>query len=240
MGETFVLLHGAWHGGWCWRATAELLRAAGHRVTAPTLTGLGERCHLLGPDITLDTMIEDLVHHILWEELEGAVLVGHSFGGAVITGAADRIAARLKGLVYLDALWLEGGEAIFDSMDPELVAARTAAAEAHDGGLSLPAPPPEAFGIVDPDGQAWLQRRLTPHPLATYRRPLRLKGPPAAGLPAHYVVCTAPRYAALAPHAERAAAGGLVMHELAGPHDVMVSHPQETADLLLTCAAAMG
>jgi len=248
MRDSFVLLHGAWHGGWCWRDTAAALRSAGHRVTTPTLTGLGERSHQLGPQVTLETMIADLANHILWEELEGAILVGHSFGGAVVTGAADRVSGglpgrllgHLKGLIYLDALWLEDGEAIVDTMDPALVAAREAAAAAHDGGLSLPAPPPEAFGITDPEQQAWLQRRLTPHPLATYREKLRLQGPPGNGLPMHYVVCNAPPYETISPYAARAAAAGLVMHDLAAPHDAMVTHPKETADLLIACAAAMG
>jgi hypothetical protein len=140
----------------------------------------------------------------------------------------------------LDALWLEDGETIFDSLAPELVAAREAAAQAHDGGLSLPSPPPESYGIFEPAQQAWLRRRLTPQPLRTYRDKLRITAPPGNGLPAHYVVCHQPRYELLIPHAERAAAAGLVMHDMDGPHDVMVSHSKDTAEVLLRCAEMMG
>src|SRR5947208_2776826 len=108
-GKTYVLLHGAFHGAWCWRDVADRLRAAGHRVTTPTQTGLGERRHLLSAQITLDTFVEDLVEHLESEELEAAILVGHSFGGNAISGAADRVPGRIRHLVYLDAMILEDG-----------------------------------------------------------------------------------------------------------------------------------
>ena len=236
MGEIFVLVHGAWHGGWCWREVAGLLRDRGHAVTAPTLSGLGERCHLLSPEITLDTMVADIVNHIRWADLEGVSLVGHSFGGSVITGVADRIPERLKGVIYLDAVWLEHDQAIFETMPEDIVAARIAAAEAHDGGLSFPVPSAAAFGITDPRQEAFLKRHMTPHPLRAYSSKLSLSAPPTNGLPASYIVCTAPRYEMLARYARKAAAAGASMQELAAPHDCMVSHPQETADLLLRCA----
>src|SRR5262245_27195504 len=102
--KTYVLVHGAWHGGWCWQAVARLLRAQGHQVTTPTQTGLGERRHLLRRGITLDVFVADIVNHIESEELKDVILVGHSFGGVSISGVADRIADRIRHLVYLDAV----------------------------------------------------------------------------------------------------------------------------------------
>src|SRR6266550_3724430 len=106
----FVLVHGSFHGGWCWQRVVPVLRAAGHGVYTPTLTGLGERVHLASPDVGLSTHIEDIVNFILWENLHDIVLVGHSYGGMVVTGVADRIPGRIKHLVYVDALLAENGE----------------------------------------------------------------------------------------------------------------------------------
>ncbi len=230
--ETFVLVHGAWHGGWCWSTVAELIRARGHRVTTPTMTGLGERRHLLSATVDLGLMITDIVNHIVYEDLEQVRLVGHSFGGPIITGVADRIPERLADLTYLDSLWLESGTALIDLLAPEVREARLAAAEAFDGGVSFPVPPPAAFGVEDPAGVERLARRLTPHPAASYMSPLRLENPPTNGLPARYVVCTDPVYGPTSPSAEVARAAGLEIVELAGPHDVMVTHPRATAEVL--------
>jgi pimeloyl-ACP methyl ester carboxylesterase len=122
--KTYVLVHGAWHGGWCWKEVAEALRGMGHRVSTPTQTGLGERKHLLSKDITLDTFAVDIVNHIEAEELNGVILVGHSFGGTSITGAADKISNRIRHLVYLDSVILENGQSLFSVLPPDLVAAR--------------------------------------------------------------------------------------------------------------------
>ena len=113
--QTFVLVHGAWHGGWCWSRVADRLRSAGHRVFTPTQTGLGERRHLLSKDITLDTFTADIVNAIEAEELSDIILVGHSFGGNAISGVADTIPGRIRHLVYLDSLMVEGGKAPFDT-----------------------------------------------------------------------------------------------------------------------------
>jgi len=118
--RTYVLVHGAWHGGWCWRDVAALLRAQGHRVTTPTLTGLGERRHLMSRDITLDTFVADILNHIEAEELDDIILVGHSHAGIAISGVADRIPERIRHLVYLDAVILESGVTAFDMLPPEV------------------------------------------------------------------------------------------------------------------------
>jgi pimeloyl-ACP methyl ester carboxylesterase len=110
----FVLVHGAWIGGWCWRPNAQALRKAGHEVFTPTLTGLGERSHLMNPSINLDTHIADIVNVIKHEELSDVVLVGHSYGGMVVTGVADALAEKIRSLVYLDAFVPESGQALVD------------------------------------------------------------------------------------------------------------------------------
>lgn len=137
---TFVLLHGAWHGGWCWSRVAGPLRARGHRVTTPTQTGLGERRHLISRALTLGTFIDDLVNHLVYEDLTDVVLVGHSFGGNAISGAAERVPGRIRELVYLDAMVIEGGRAPFDGLPAGKVAERVRAAEGDGRGRRAGAP----------------------------------------------------------------------------------------------------
>lgn len=149
----FVLVHGAWHGAWCWARVLPALRAAGHTAHAVTLTGVGERAHLLSRDITLGTHIGDVVNLTTCEELSGVVLVGHSYGGLVITGAADRLAGRaglLKHLVYIDAVVPHPGESWASQHAPELVANRLAASAAHPQG-ALPAPDAALYGLTGAD-----------------------------------------------------------------------------------------
>jgi pimeloyl-ACP methyl ester carboxylesterase len=117
---TFVLVHGAWHGSWCWKRVRKALQAEGHDVFTPTLTGIAERSHLISPQVDLDTHIADVVNLIRWEELTDVVLCGHSYGGCVITGAADRVAERIKALVYLDAFILGDGQGLHDILPPEV------------------------------------------------------------------------------------------------------------------------
>jgi pimeloyl-ACP methyl ester carboxylesterase len=116
---TYVLIHGGWHGGWCWARVAPILRAAGHDVYAPSLTGLGDRVHLLSPSVRLETHIEDVLGVLSYEDLRDVVLVGHSYGGMVITGVADRAADRVSHLVYLDAFVPRDGECLLDLLPEE-------------------------------------------------------------------------------------------------------------------------
>ncbi|MEM8959647.1 MAG: alpha/beta fold hydrolase [Pseudomonadota bacterium] len=230
--KTFVLIHGLWHGGWCWARVADRLRAKGHRVSAPTLTGLGERSHLMGPDITMDTFVQDIVRHIEWEDLQDVFLVGHSFGGAPVTGAADLVADRIAALVYLDAIMLADGESWFDLLPEDIVEDRTAQARSSSGGLSLPPAPPAAFGVTRPDDVAFLQPRLTPHPFATLSTPVRLRNPIANGRPATYIHCSDPVYPPADIAFERAKALGWPVREIATGHDAMVTAPAALAELL--------
>lgn len=233
-GKTYVLLHGAWHGGWCWARVADALRAAGHRVSTPTQTGLGERRHLMSGDITLETFVLDLVNHLEAEELRDVILVGHSFGGSAISGAADRMPERVRHLVYLDAVILEDGQTPFDMLPADLVAARRRLAQEQGGGIAIPAPPPPAFGVpADHPEAAWVARRLTPHPLGTYETPLRLRNPVGNGRPRTYVACTDPLYGPLE-GARRwvRRRRGWNWREIATGHDAMVTAPAALARML--------
>ena len=232
--RTYVLVHGAWHGGWCWRRVADRLKSEGHRVFSPTLTGLGERAHLLTREVSLETHIADVVGLLEAEELEDVVLVGHSYGGIVITGVAAREKSRLWQLIYLDAAIVEDGASWSSLSPPEVALARRKAAKESSGGLSIPAPEAAVFGLADRDDLEWVQRRLTPHPFAAYDQTLRWGGPVGNGLPKVYVDCIEPAYAGLAAVKERyRGKPGWTFVELKTGHDAMVSAPAETAQILL-------
>lgn len=229
---TFVLVHGAWHGGRCWKRVADILRARGHVVTTPTQTGLGERSHLLSESITLSVFVDDIVNHLKWEDLMDVVLVGHSFGGAAITGAADAVPERIARLIYLDAVIMEYGETWFSLLPKELVKERIEAAKERSGGLSLPVAPVETLGVFDPADAEYLVSKLTPHPLATFTSELKLDGPVGNRLPASYVTCTDPVYEPAVVCRQRAKEAGWPIVELSTGHDAMITAPLATADLL--------
>lgn len=232
--NTYVLVHGAFHGGWCWRRVAERLAAAGRRVFVPTLTGLGERAHLLSREINLDTHVRDVVALFEAEEIADAVLVGHSYGGIVITGVAARMREKIRQLVYLDAALVGDGESWSDAVPPEAAAARRKAAAETSGGLTIPAPDAAFFGITDPADQAWVDRRLTPHPFAAFDQKMHWGGPLGNGLPKVYIDCVDPVFPGLAAvKARYRGKPGWPFVELKTGHDAMVSAPEETAKLLL-------
>lgn len=232
MAKTFVLLHGAWHGGWCWERVAEPLRARGHRVTTPTQTGLGERRHLLSGDLSLETFTNDLVNHLRYEDLSDVTLVGHSFGGNALSGAAERVPDRIAELIYLDSTLISGGERLVDHMSPGKLRERVKAFEAAPDGVAIAPPPAEVFGVLDPADQAWVEARLTPHPISTMLSRLPISGRPGNGLPARYIACTDPLYH---PH-ERVRDWGEMLgarvDQIATGHDAMVTDPQALVALL--------
>lgn len=230
--QTFVLVHGMWHGGWCWQRVADILRARGHRVLTPTHTGLGERSHLLSKDVTMAVFVADIVNHLRWEDLNRVVLVGHSLGGAPITGAADIASDRIDRLIYLDGAIMRNGETWFSLLPRDIAADRQKAADESSGGISLPVVPARSFGVTDPDDVAFLASRLTPHPAATLSTPLVLKGALANTIPASYITCTAPAHRPAALGLERVKKAGWPVAELATGHDAMVIAPLATADLL--------
>ncbi len=227
----FVLVHGAWHGGWCWRDVARTLRAAGHEVFTPTMTGLGERAHLLNAAVDLSTCIEDVCSLIRNEELSDVVLVGHSFAGPVISGVADRMPQALRQLIFLDALIVQHGQCALDVLPPAVREERSRTLDAE--GLRMAIPEPVKFGITDPAQAAWLRRRLTPHPLKAYSQPLQLSAPIGNGLACTYIAATDPWYGA--GQASRdwvKAQADWGWREIAAGHDAMVSQPQLLARML--------
>jgi len=233
---TFVLIHGAWHGGWCWREVAARLRAAGHEVYTPTMTGLGERAHLLDQRTGLSTFIDDACAVIECEELTDIVLVGHSFGGLVISGVADRMKERIAQLIYLDALVVESGQSGLGIL-PEAVQ-RERSRTIDPEGLRMAIPAPDKFGVSDPRQVAWLQRRLTPHPLKAYTEALALRHPLGNGLPKTYIAVTDPWYPPLAAIRDRIRGQrDWGWREIAAGHDAMLTSPGALASLLLEIAA---
>ncbi|MBK0394899.1 alpha/beta fold hydrolase [Ramlibacter algicola] len=243
MTSAVVLVHGAWHGGWCWDKVRPRLEAAGHRVLAPSLTGLGDREHLRHPIPSLDTHVADIVDLVESEDLHGVVLVGHSYGGMVITGAADALRDRVRHLVYLDAAVPADGQtfaSFVPGITPEDVARREAAfrSMAPDGAW-LPPISPAMVGVSDPEDVAWLQRCLRPHPLRTWLDPLRLPHGGHAGLPKTYVLATNPPTTAMGyPRVAEIARGGeWTPREIDCGHDMMVVAPERTASLIAEAAA---
>ena len=238
--KTYVLVHGAWHGGWCWRAVADALRAKGHRVFTPTQTGLGERKHLLSRELTLDTFVDDLTNLIEMEELQEIILVGHSFGGSPISGVADRLPDRIGHLVYLDAVVLEDGQSPFSVLPPEVVAGRRKLVAEQGLGIAIPAPPVTAFGIPEDHPQAsWVRRHLTPHPVGTYESALWLAHPVGNGRPRTYIHCTNPVYEPLEASRQWVRRQqGWSWQEIATAHDAMVTAPTDLARMLLDVRTA--
>jgi pimeloyl-ACP methyl ester carboxylesterase len=237
--QVFVLVHGAWHGGWCWRRVSDALRAAGHVVFTPTLTGLGERAHLLKPGLTIDHFATDVANVIESEELQRVVLVGHSFAGGLISLIADRNPQVIKCLVYLDAVLLENGQSAFGKLTPGIVAQRIQLAHETSQGLTIPAPAPAAFGVIEAADTAWLSRRLTPHPLSSYQEPIRLNHPLGNGLKKTYIACIEPTYQPLAPtHEWVKRQKGWQYLEFSSGHDAMVSAPDALTEVLIGCASA--
>lgn len=196
-GSTFVLVHGAWHGGWCWRDVATRLRALGARVFTPTLTGLGERRHLREAYRGLQTFITDITAVVETEELRDIVLVGHSFGGMVITGVADRMPQRVRRLVYLDAFVPNDGDSVITcapGADADSISRlrRALEAQAVDGEWIAP-PPPELVGLhlATEDARDWDLRNMSDQPFSSFAEPLPLaNGRPS--IPSTYVVCDNP------------------------------------------------
>ena len=236
---TFVLVHGGWHGGWCWRDVAPALRDAGHEVHTPTLTGLGACAHLLdllGPRLDLETHLAEVVGLLEYEDLHDAVLVGHSYSGMLIAGAADRVPERISQLVYLDAFVPENGQSLFDLLAPERRAMFEQRAREEGAGWRVPALSPAALGVTDEAQVRWLAPRLTPQPLGTFEQPLALANPAASTrLPRTYVHCTASAVASsFAPFAARLRdAPGWRYRELATAHDAMITEPAAVAEVLL-------
>jgi pimeloyl-ACP methyl ester carboxylesterase len=246
---TFVLVHGCWHGGWCWKKITPLLRAAGHEVYTPTLTGLGDRAHLLSPAVNLSMHIADIVNLLYYEDLTDVLLVGHSYGGLVITGVAESAATRLRRLIYLDAVVPDDGQSLYDAElieDPEMRARWTAGAIDVNGAMAFPGSVSivdrylAGWVITDPADIAWMKPRFRPHPLASVAELLRAPAHCAEQLSSCYIYCAGSSGSpdAIAPHAQKARARGFDFHEIATGHDAMVTAPHELAAIPLRIANA--
>jgi pimeloyl-ACP methyl ester carboxylesterase len=232
----YVLVHGAWHGAWCWARVLPSFREAGHLAHAVTLTGLGERAHLLSPSVGIDTHIQDVIGLIDAEELSNVILVGHSYAGNLITCAADRLQQRspglLKSLVYLDAGIPDPGNSWSTPHTPETVQKRIEESKAS-GGLSFPPPDASVFGLTGAD-RDWVNRRQTPQPFRLYQEPLHFDADRVAALPRTFIDCTNPPLATIDAARKRVRSeSGWTVWEMDTGHDPMVSAPRELAALLL-------
>ena len=230
---TFVLVHGAFLGGWCWSRVEKLLRNQGYDVFAPSLTGLGDRSHLLSDQIGLSTQIDDIVGIIDSYDLSDVVLCGHSYGGLVITGVADRRPEQMRGLVYLDALLPADGNSMFDLVPPVFQESFEAGA-AQDDGLSVPPMTAEDFGVNDAD-RAWVNEKSSNHPIKCSSEKIVLSGAYQAITNRHYI---------LAPAFEHPSTHGTYerlkddptwqVHSVEGGHHVMVDNPEALTKILLS------
>ena len=236
---TFFLVHGAWHGGWCWRRVADVLIRRGHRVFAPSLTGLGDRAHLFSKDISLQTHVADILSVVETEELSDFVLVGHSYGGFVISGVADTLRERVSHYVYLDGSvppdMSPGASFSWAGFNPPKAReARLKSVREQGNGVALPAPPPSAFAVTKPSDAAWLQRHLGPMPVGTYIKTFTFKNSGSNGLKRTYVASTKPPYALLDSTRNRIKADNTwSFTTLEAGHDSMVTAPNELASLLM-------
>ena len=229
----FLLIHGAWHGGWVWNEISEILGYQGYSVSTPTLTGLGEKKHLLSSKITIDTFIEDVVNHIIFENLNNIILVGHSFAGSVISGVADKLKDRIQKLIYFDAVILKDGQKPFDIAPKEIVKQRIELAKRFGNGISIPAPSADAFGVFDVKKSLLLEEKLTPHPLSTYQSKLTIKNEIGNGIPLFYILCNDPIYKSLESSRKVVRKLKWPIFELNAGHDAMLTHPKETLNLLM-------
>ncbi len=229
----FVLVHGAWHGAWCWQRILPGLWRAGHRAFALDLSGLGARAHGLHPGIGLQDHAADVIATLETEELHGATLVGHSYGGMVITAAALRCPQRVSQLVYLDAVVPRPGES-WSSTHAEVVKASRREQIARTGVLAPP--DPEVFGLSGPDRE-WVMRRQTPQPGGVYDDALHFDPATLAHLPRTFVDFNHPALATINVSRERVRAEpGWQIEEIATGHDGMISAPEQTLAALLRCA----
>jgi pimeloyl-ACP methyl ester carboxylesterase len=228
---TFVIVHGAWSGAHAWRWVRPLLRSGGHEVFTPALTGLGERSHLASAQVDLDTHVRDMVGVLEYEDLREVVLVGHSYGGMVISGVGDRVPERLAQLVYLDAEVPMDGQSELDVLPPQERAGYEEAARSKGQGWQIPPPLPED---LDPRVR-WVMVRMVPQPLATFAQPLRLRNPADPQVLRAYVLCTAGKEGQELPgYVQRARSDpGWRFVELAAGHSAHATAPRELADVLV-------
>jgi pimeloyl-ACP methyl ester carboxylesterase len=232
--KTFVLVHGTWHGGWCWRRVADALERKGHKVYAESLTGLGDRSHLLTKDVNLTTHVNDVVNLIKWEDLKDVVLVGHSSAGFVITQAVEQIGPSVSSIVYLDAFVPQPGDNLISLANP---GPRKALEEAVARGDLVAKPVPSAAFKVNVTDQPWVDAKCTPHPLAAVAEKVTAVG-------AHEKIARKTYIRAKgfdSPVFDQTLATmktmpGWKTYEVPSGHDVMVDMPERLVEILLEVA----
>jgi pimeloyl-ACP methyl ester carboxylesterase len=235
---TYVLVHGGWHGGWCWKRVTPFLRDSGHTVYTPTLTGLGERSHLASPETNLSTHIQDILNMLWYEDLTDVILVGHSYSGMVITGVADVAPERIAKLVYLDAFVPEDGQSLMAIFRPASSQGASPETPVFDD-WRVPYPYRERpFGITDESDCQWVLDKITPQPIQTLTEPIRLTNDGAPTIPRTYIYLRSPggqpADTEFVWFAERARTqSGWTYHELVSGHDAMIIVPDAVAALLL-------
>ena len=242
----FVLVHGAWHGGWCWSKLTPLLLGPGASVYTPTLSGLGERAHLaemLDPaQLDLDLHIRDIAQLLEYESLNDVILVGHAYAGMVITGVAEVCPERLSHLIYINGVVPADGECMAEQLipvrGPEFAAWVQGCIDRSEGYLPAPASPEEIgrrWGIPDPADREWMFAKVTPQPAAAMAGRVHLGNPAARSIPRSFI---GGEEAGFQPVAERVRAAGWGTYHLDSGHDPMISHPRELADILLGIAGS--
>jgi pimeloyl-ACP methyl ester carboxylesterase len=234
MSKTFVLVHGAWHGGWCWRRVADLLEAKGHKVFAPTLTGLGERSHLMRAGINVSTHVTDVVNVLKWERLSDVVLCGHSYGGFVVSGVAEQAADKIGSIVFLDAFVPENGDSMA-SLTSQAVRDNLKIATER-GDLGVPARPAAAF-LVNEKDQAWVDSLTGPQPIETMTEQVKITGARDRIAKKSYIRAGAyPNPGFDKAFARVKADKSWRTYEVPCGHDVMVDMPERLAEILVEVA----
>ena len=231
--SVYVLVHGAWGGSWMWKGVRRALQSHGHEVFTPTLSGIGERSHLLSRQVDLETHIADVVNLILWEELSDVVLCGHSYGGCVITGVADRVPDRIGALIYVDAFVPDSGQSLHDTLPAEQRDAQVRGALETGDGWKVPPIPAEVFNVNATD-RAWVDKQRTPQSLATFQQPLQLTGAIEKIENVTYILATGWDHSPFHQFYEKAKAKGWKTLAMACGHDVLLDKPEELLEVLLT------
>jgi pimeloyl-ACP methyl ester carboxylesterase len=234
LAKTFVLVHGAWHGGWCWRRVADRLEGKGHKVFSPTMTGLGERSHLLTKDINLATHVADIVNVIKWESLKDIVLVGHSYGGVVISGVAERAQDKIASIVFLDAFVPESGDSVADKGSQPVREAMAAVVQRGEPAMK---PVPAAVFRVNEQDRAWVDAMCTPHPIATLTDKITLTGARDKIAKRSYIRAKGyPSVPFDAAQEKLKATAGWKVYDMPCGHDAMVDLPDRLTEILIEVA----
>ncbi|MFY9965704.1 MAG: alpha/beta fold hydrolase [Nitrososphaeraceae archaeon] len=225
----YVLVHGSCHGGWCWKKLIPLLNRNGHNVYTPTLTGLGERSHLVNKSIVLDTHILDIVQLLEYEDLDEVILAGHSYGGLVIGGVTEKVSHRVQRLVFLDAYIPQDNKSAFDIIPGLETIYKERRLEEEGKEWLVKSYTPEEFGVTNPDDIKWMSSRLSPMPWHTHDQPIRITNMNFQTLPKSFISFSEFGHSQFKTQKSDV---GWDYHELMSGHDAMITAPNELVKLL--------